>query len=410
MIKKIILGSLFLFSLHTFAQEGTASPYSSYGIGEIKFKGTTENRSMGGLGIVNDSIHINLQNPASFSSLRLTTFTVGGTYTPSKLKTAEEEEKARRTSFDYLAMSFPVSKKLGVSLGLMPYSAVGYKIVNVTDTEGTKFTGVGNVNRFFAGAGYQITKQLSIGADMSYNFGRIEKNAVFISSDLQFGTREMNISELNGLTFKTGLSFKAKINKYDLTSGLTFSPTSILKTDNTRNIAKITYTQSGDEIVWDSRDVEVPNSEIRLPSKLAFGAGIGLDKKWYVGVESTFSSKGNYGVAYPNASFENASKIAMGGYYIPKYNSFSSYLNRVTYRAGLRYENTGLIVNSQSIKDKALTLGLGMPIAGTLSNINVGVEFGKRGTVDAGLVQENYINLSVGLSFNDRWFVKRKYD
>jgi hypothetical protein len=127
-------------------------------------------------------------------------------------------------------------------------------------------------------------------------------------------------------------------------------------------------------------------------------------------VESTFSSKGNYGVAYPNASFESASKIAMGGYYIPKYNSFSSYLNRVTYRAGLRYENTGLIVNSQSIKDRALTLGLGMPIAGSLSNINIGVEFGKRGTVDAGLVQESYMNLSIGLSFNDRWFVKRKYD
>ena len=410
MIKKIILGSVFLFSLHTFAQEGTASPYSSYGIGEVRFKGTVENRSMGSLGIVNDSIHINLLNPASFSSLKLTTFTVGGTYSPTKLETTEEEQKARRTSFDYLAMSFPVSKKLGISLGLMPYSSVGYKIVNVTDTEGTKFTGIGNVNRFFAGAGYQITKELSVGADLSYNFGRIEKSAVFISSDIQFGTREINVAELNGLTFKTGLSFKTKIKKYDFVSGLTFVPTSVLNSDNARNIAKITYSQSGDEIVWDSEDVEIPNSEIRLPSKLALGAGFGLDKKWFVGMESTFSSKGDYAVTYPNASYESATKIALGGYYIPKYNSFSSYFDRITYRAGLRYENTGLIVNNQSIKDKALTLGFGVPIAGTLSNINIGIEYGKRGTVDAGLVRENYMNFSVGLSFNDKWFVKRKFD
>ncbi|MCL9806517.1 hypothetical protein NAT51_13355 [Flavobacterium amniphilum] len=410
MIKKIILGSLFLFSLQTFAQEGTASPYSFYGIGEVKSKGTTENRAMGSLGIVSDSIHINLQNPATFSDLKLTTFTVAGTFTPTKQITTEEEQKAQRTTFDYLAMSFPVSKKMGVVLGLMPYSSVGYKIVNYTDTEGTKFTGSGNVNRFFTGFGYQLTKNLSFGADLAYNFGSSDKSAVFISSDLQFGTREINLAEMNGLTYKAGLNFKSKIKKFDFTTALTFSPTSILKSDNTRNIAKITYTPSGDEIVWDSQDVVIPNSEIRLPSRLTLGTGLGLDKKWFLGVESTFSSKGNYGVNYPNASYESSSKIALGGYYIPKYNSFSSYFDRITYRAGVRYENTGLVVNSESIKDRAVTFGFGLPISGSLSNVNIGVELGKRGTTDSGLIQENYMSFSVGLSFNDRWFVKRKFD
>lgn len=410
MIKKIILGSLFLFSLHTIAQEGTASPYSFYGIGEVKSKGTTENRAMGGLGIVSDSIHINFQNPATFSALKLTTFTVAGTFTPTKQKTTEEEQKAQRTTFDYLAMSFPVSKKMGVTLGLMPYSSVGYKIVNYTETEGTKFTGSGNLNRFFAGAGYQITKNLSLGADLSYNFGSVEKSAVYISSDIQFGTREINMSEMNGLTFKTGLNYKVKINKLDLNAGMTFVPTSMMKLDNTRNIAKITYTPSGDELIWDYREIEVPNSQIRLPSKFSIGTGIGLDKKWFVGAESVFSSKGSFGLYYPNASPEKATKISLGGYYIPKYNSFSNYFDRITYRAGLRYENIGLVINSESIKDRALTFGFGLPISGSLSNINLGVEFGKRGTVDSGLIQENYMNFSVGLSFNDRWFVKRKFD
>jgi hypothetical protein len=73
MIKKNYSACLFL-SLVSFAQEGTASPYSYYGIGDVRFKGTVENRSMGGVAVEQDSIHINLQNPASFANLKMTTF------------------------------------------------------------------------------------------------------------------------------------------------------------------------------------------------------------------------------------------------------------------------------------------------------------------------------------------------
>ena len=408
MIKKIILGSAFLFSLHTFAQEGTASPYSFYGLGETKFNGTIENKSMGGMSVINDSLRINLQNPADLTSLKLTGFAVGGSFVATKLKTDQDTEKAQRTTFDYLAMAFPVSSKMAFSLGLMPYSSVGYKIINITNDEGTRFNGVGNINKFFVGAGYQINKNFSIGADLSYNFGKTEKSALYLRSDIQYGTREQNIATINGLTFKTGLNYKAKINKYDFTTGLIFIPGSVLKADNTRNIAKITYTASGSEIVWEVNDVEIPNSEIRLPSKFTVGSGFGLDKKWFVGAEATLSSKGNYGDNYSGAEYEKASKFALGGYYIPKYNSFSSYFDRVSYRAGLRYENTGLVLKSESIKDRAITLGLGLPLYG--SNLNVGMEIGKRGTTNAGLIQENYMSFSVGLSFNDRWFVKRRFD
>jgi hypothetical protein len=69
-----------------------------------------------------------------------------------------------------------------------------------------------------------------------------------------------------------------------------------------------------------------------------------------------------------------------------------------------------MIVKGQSIKDNALTFGLGMPLGGTFSNVNIGFEFGQRGTTNADLVKENYANVSVGFSFNDRWFQKRKFD
>jgi hypothetical protein len=103
-------------------------------------------------------------------------------------------------------------------------------------------------------------------------------------------------------------------------------------------------------------------------------------------------------------------RMAVGGYFIPNYNSYSSYFKRVTYRYGVRYENTGLVLADKSINDAAANIGFGLPVTGTFSSINIGLEVGKRGTKYAGLIEENYVNLSIGLSFSEKWFVKRKYN
>ncbi|MFM9987976.1 hypothetical protein [Flavobacterium sp.] len=411
MIKKILLSSFILLSLHSFAQEGTASPYSFYGIGNVKFQGTVENKSMGGLGILPDSIHVNLQNPASLSALKLTSFGVAGTYNKESLNSASSSEKARRTSLDYLVMAFPLGK-LGLSLGMMPYSSVGYKIQN-TDASGngSRYSGTGGVNKVFVAAGYQITPKLSVGGDLGYNFGKIEANSTAFMSNAQYGSRELNTNEYSGISLNAGLIYKTKFKKYDLVSSLTLSPSTSLNSSNQKNLAVITYTSSGSERIWDSKDILVSDSKIKLPTKLSFGGGLGEIKKWFVGFESTFQGTSNFGNKYAsNVSFKNAVKFSLGGYYTPNYNSFSNYFNKVTYRAGLRSESTGLVINNQSINDSALTLGLGLPVGGAFSNINLGLEYGKRGTTNAGLIRENYLNMSIGMSFNDKWFVKRKFD
>jgi len=407
MIKKIILGSVFLFSLQTIAQEGTASPYSFHGIGEVKFKGTVENRSMGGVGVLNDSIHVNLQNPAALSSLKLTTFTVAGTFSPTKLKNDTETQKAQRTSLDYLSIAFPAGKVV-FNLGLMPYSAVGYKIVSNTDTESYKYDGQGGVNRVFAAAGYQLTKNLSFGAEVAYNFGKIERNVAFFANDLQNGINEFNRSEIGGLSLNSGLIYKTKIKKFNFVSSLNFTPTAALNSDNFRQTGTLSILD-GSTLLSNVTEEDLPNTKLRLPSKLSVGTGIGNEKKWFVGTEVSLLSKGDLDIDLnDDAVYEKGSKFSLGGYFIPRYNSFSSYFDRIVYRAGVRYEKTGLVVRDESIKDQAVTLGLGLPLNRAI--INLGFELGKKGTTNSGLVQENYMNFSVGLSFNDKWFVKRKFD
>ena len=422
MTKKIIVIIGLLTSFIGFAQENTSSPYSFYGLGDIKFRGTEDARAMGGLSFVGDSISLNLLNPASYSSLKLTSFSIGSTSNFNKISNSEATEKAKRTTLDYLAVGIPAGK-LGFALGLMPYSAVGYKIQSETTennlVRNKQFTGIGNINRFFVGAGYTLNKNLSIGADFQYNFGTIENEAIQFVSDpiyedqVQLGSRERNTSNISGISLNIGLLYNKKVNeKLNIYTSFNYSPESKLNSTNERNLATVTYNPiSGTEYTNDSRDIDVANNKLIIPSKLSFGAGIGETNKWLVGTEITFQNSSNQNNRFDevtNGSFENSQQYAIGGYFIPKYDSFSNYFNKIVYRAGFRYEKTGLLINNQSINDYGMNFGVGLPIA--YSKINIGVEFGKKGTTSNGLIEENYFNLSIGLSLSDKWFRKRKID
>ncbi|MDA6070537.1 hypothetical protein NJT12_12995 [Flavobacterium sp. AC] len=410
MIKKIIVSACLLISFVSFAQQGTASPYSFFGIGDVRFRGTLENRSMAGVSVEQDSIHLNIENPSSYASLRQTVFTVGGTFGSSTLKTTDESAKAQRSTFDYLALGIPMGK-FGAAFGLVPVTSVGYKILNdqtaIVDGTSSQLQGKGGVNKVFAGLGYKITPKWNIGADAQYNFGKITTTSVELATGVQNGTQETNTSELSGVSFNIGTMYQTKIDKkLSLFTSLSYTFASTLNSNSTRFI-----TVDGDPDPYEGAAQE---TNLKLPNKITFGAGIGQARKWLVGTTLAFQGNGqlaNYYNAADNVRYEKYQKYAIGGYYIPNYASFTSHLSRITYRAGLKYEKLGLVVNNESINDVGMSLGAGIPLGnGSFSNVNVGVEFGKRGTTSADLIQENYFNFSLSFSFNDRWFVKSKFN
>jgi long-subunit fatty acid transport protein len=402
------------------AQEGTSSPYSFYGIGDIRFRGTTDTRSMGGLSVFPDSIHLNLQNPALLASLKTTSFSISATSYRSKLKTETNSSNAARTALDYLAVGLPLGKA-GLSFGLIPYSAVGYKIENIateSNPETTRFNGVGGINKAFMAVGLEVYKNLSVGIDLHYNFGKIETTSLSNISGIQLSTLESNKSTGTGFSLNTGISYFTKINKkLTLFTAATFAPESNINFTNQRKINLVQILSSGAIATIDveNGEVNVPDTTIKLPQTTSFSIAIGEEKKWSVGSEITHRNSSTYSNRFVDAgsqsSFENSTRYIVGGYYIPKYNSFNNYLERINYRLGMRYEKTGLLINDQSVEDQAITLGFGLPMnANVGSNLNIGLELGKRGKTSYGLVQDNYFNVSVGLSFNDVWFKRRKIE
>lgn len=416
MIKKIIISACLFLSLVSYSQEGTSSPYSFYGIGETKFSGTLENRSMAGLSIAQDSTHINLQNPASYANLRWTAFTLGVGSNYTKQKTNTGSGLTKKTTLDYLSLGIPM-KKFGAAFGLIPFSSVGYRIQNnaIDETQNNKrFNGWGGVNRVFLGFGYKILPNLNVGINAYYNFGKIQTNSLEFIPYVPIGTRELNVATLTGVNYNIGMMYKAKINqKLSFFSSLYYTPSSTLKSENTRNISTVNFNSNFDIQVVDTLAIQITKRDLKLPQKLSFGAGVGDSKKWLLGAEISLQDVGklanNYNTS-ENVAYDKYQKYSIGGFYTPNPNPFSSYYKRITYRAGFKYEKTGLIINSQSINDVGMTFGMGLPIIGSLSNVNLGLEYGKKGTTAANLIQENYFVLNFSFSLNDKWFVKRKFN
>lgn len=108
--------------------------------------------------------------------------------------------------------------------------------------------------------------------------------------------------------------------------------------------------------------------------------------------------------------YKDRDLIRLGGYFIPRYNDPSNVFKRLSYRAGIRFEQTGLNYKGQDIKEFGINVGIGIPAGRVFTNANIGVEYYKRGTKDNGLVQEDYISAFLSFSFNDKWFIKSKFN
>lgn len=412
MFRHITVGLLLLISCSVLAQEGTTSPYSYYGIGTLKFRGTVENRAMGALGVFSDSIHLNLQNPAAYSKLKLINFSAAVSYQRSAQKTNEDSHSASTTSLDYFALGIPMGK-FGMGFGVLPYSSVGYNFFSELSDGITEYSGNGGLNRTYLSLAYQITPKFSIGIDGHYNFGKIESHATSQKSILQYGTRTIDNSRINGFSFNLGAIYKTMVTEnLELTGSATYTPETDLRSENQRKIATVSVTSTGIQTI-DEREVEIPDTDFSFPSQFTLGAAISKPQHWGMGIEYSnqqwdkISSKA---FDSERAIYKNASTFRLGGYYIPEYNSFVSYYKRIVYRAGMRYEQTGLNLNGQDVNEFGISFGLGMPVGRLFSNINLGLEVGRRGTKDHGLIQENFFNASLSFSLNDLWFEKRLYN
>lgn len=416
MVKKFLIAFFCVATHGIFAQNGTISPYSYFGIGDFRDNGTVENQMMGGIGMYADSIHINLDNPAAYSKLRLTTYTAGIGRTEFRLKDATERQRSSVTNLDYLSIAFPIAKKAAVGFGLMPFSSVGYNLTDISDDETITnvFAGEGGLNRVYLSVGFEPIKNLSLGVTANFNFGTLEYQRIQSIEDVQFGTLDRRESRINGYDLMYALNYTPTIkDKYTLYTSVRVNTQANLVSTNTKTIGSFSLVTGQDiEVVDVNLDADnLRYTELKIPTTTTVGLGFGKELKWFLGGEYSFqqfSDFQNEFLGITNVTYNNATGFAFGGHFTPDYRALTGYHKRVTYRAGVRYDVTGLEVNNKEINDFGITFGLGLPLGNSFSNVNLGFEIGKRGTTDQDLIEENYFKVNVGLSLNARWFEKRR--
>ena len=420
---------IFLFFLKfTVAQNSTASPYSLGGLGDVTFKGNVINRMMGGVSVFSDSIHANLNNPASLGELKLTTFSVGIHYKNTQISSIDSTDDSKTGSLDYIAVSIP-TKFFSFSFGLIPYSSVGYRLQandfsNDDELVISRYEGRGGTNKSFFTVGFKLLKFISLGGTINYNFGKISTQASNQNENIDFGTFLTSESSLSGLDYELGTHFKFDVSKkIILQSFLTYKPENKLISRNKR----VYFTRSlQSENIGDFKEVDLASNNLELVNlvigqRYKYGLSLSKDKKWFLGSQYSFAQSKNFKnefMSQGNISYENANSVSFGGYILPDYSSITDYWKRIVYRAGFRSENTGIKIDGDILKERVFTVGASFPLGGYysasnvsgFSNLNVGFEFGSRGINSGSLVKENFWALRIGLSLNDLWFIKRKYN
>lgn len=420
--KNILVLAAFAAALPLSAQKDSLTnlPYSRFGLGDLQFKGFNENVGMAGLSQgYSQPNTININNPAALTSINLTTLQVGFNTNFDSYASTGAKGKTITSNLSYLALAFPLSSKMGFSVGLLPYSNVGYysqskEIGPQNDTVRYRYEGSGGINRFYMGAAYRL-KDVNIGLNASYLFGNVYKTRLVDfpgQSPNTFGTRIQNRQNIKGLNLDLGIQYTYHLKKerQSIVVGATLSPSIPIKATNTETTD--TYKESAGLIVPRDSLSKVSDQKGTLSFPAGFAGGIMFKSpKLKLGVDYEQKNWSGYRDFSSNTDYlKNSYSIICGAEYIPNPNAVFNYFKVLRYRAGARYGTSNLFLNGHQLMEKSVTFGLGIPIKRAATSINIAFEYGVRGTTSYDLIKETFVAAHLGFSFNDRWFIKRKID
>jgi long-subunit fatty acid transport protein len=224
-------------------------------------------------------------------------------------------------------------------------------------------------------------------------------------------TRTEVVFTANDFFFDFGAQYRMKIkNKYSLTTGAIYSNqsdiSSKLKYLVTSYYGDINSVQPFYDTIAES---DITDGSFVMPTKVGVGASFEEDGRWLAGVDFSWQNWEKFELFGVPDSLRNSWTIAVGGEITPDRNTLGSYWNTVTYRAGFNYKKSYLTFQDTDINEIGISFGFGFPLPRTRTSLNLAMEIGKVGTVNNGLIQENYIRFTFGVNIFENWFIKSKY-
>ena len=413
-LKKLVVVLFVFCGLSAFAQLGTSSPYSRFGLGDLQGNAfPVYNALGGGVTALSSSNSVNPSNPASYTSFRANSFlfSTGGMHKTTQLQNSTDKQVTNNSAFSHLTIAFPISSKLGASFGMLPYSNIGYTL-NARDTVVNAdmiYTGDGGLSKVYFGGAYEPFKGFSLGVNASYLFGGLNRRKKLDYDDESFFDSRSNSSiNLKGYYYELGLLYKKELaNEKELSFGLTANNNSTLRAKRTN----IVETISGEnEIVKDTALSSVEWGDINLPQYISAGISYRDGKKWLLIADYSMQNWADYTLLGESDDLSNSMRLSGGLQYTPEFNSVTKYYKRMQYRLGAAYSNTPLTLNDTQLKEMSVSFGFGIPVKKSRTKYDVSLTLGQRGTTDNSLIKEQFVKFGLSVSYDGIWFVKRKYD
>lgn len=413
----ILIGLILVTSNVVFGQ-AARTPFSSFGIGEYYGNGLAHNQGMG-VGISNPQYrYLNNQNPALLIFNRLTTFEAGYVGEVRNLKNSTTKEKNGSGNLNYLLIGFPIKPGTWTtSFGIMPYTTVNYKLSYTQGIENTASTvdvaevGSGGINQASWSHGVSITRNISVGVRANYLFSSIERS---------FDNR---LSQSDAVLVIPSIHTRQNFSDFSFTGALSMRKDSLTRKNHRVNFGLVydfkanIKTRYYEAVLQKTALVTVTDTlvsnrigQTTLPQTLSAGISFERPDYWSLGLDATWLDYSQFRDMNGNKNGATTGwKVAFGGEFVPDPMSLSSYLKRLTYRAGASMETYPYLVNGNALRDLGINFGFSMPVA-RYSSLDLGFKVGKRGQINTNTVVENYFKIYFGVTFNDQWFIKRRFD
>ncbi len=408
-----------------FAQfnNSTTSPYSRYGLGDLESYSFGRSAAMGGATLASRyNLQINTANPASYTATDslnfLFEFGLQGNF--SKYKTDISSMESNDVNFNYFAMCFRINDWMATSLGLLPYSNVGYDVEANDDLENTgayntRYFGEGTISDAYMGLAIEPIKNISLGINVNYRFGNLIRN-----SELGFADPTMYLlqrySRLRirdfGIELGAQVTLPLKDDKQIVFAAVLENKPKYTSITSDLVLKDVYFAKILDQDTLFSAEEE--KSKIVFPTSIGLGVSFSKKNVYEINVDYYHQnwSKASAPIGEGDLfdGMEDLNKFAVGAEWIPDRTSIRSALKRVAYRTGFNYEQTYHSFDGHQINSFGISFGLGLPVYRSKSTINISAEFGRRGTTKYSLVREDYAKVNFSANLHDLWFIQRKID
>lgn len=416
----LLFTALVAFSIQ--AQNASNSPYSRFGVGDLQSIQTPRNVAMGGISTGLTGLHnVSNRNPASYINLdsNAVIFELSFRTAFSELSEKQIDGNTLKTntnnaSLGQISLAFPITSWLKASFGLTPKSAMGYDVLNEgTTSDGLAYNrrhqGQGGLNQGFFGLALG-TSRVSVGANINYNFGSYERSTTyaFVRDSMiiypSYTSYEKSL-DAQGVSFDIGAQYRQPLpNNYQLGIGLTYSPGYSLNASRSEELLSIF--SNGLDTLLNQKET----GTLKMPAQYSFGLSLEKLERWVIGAEYSLVDFSNYEeFSRRDASLIQAKTFRVGAELMGQRTS-NNFMGAISYRIGY-HTGTGYVsYHDAEIKQFGISVGLGIPIRRMLSRLDVAFEFGRRGSLDAGQIQENYGRITLGITAFERWFVRGKFE